>query len=87
VRIVELHVAANDTIPIVAQQCYQGDSMSPATIQHTNVFMQSVRYFGPILTEAEVCRQVFIKVSSTKFHRNSSRGTDAQIGRRKWQNY
>ena len=46
--------------------------LSPATVKRTRVFMQSVRYFCPILTVCRVSGQIFMKVPSTTFHGNRS---------------
>jgi hypothetical protein len=45
--------------------------MSPATIKRTEAFMQSDRYFCPIVTKSEISLHIFIKVLNIKFHRNS----------------
>jgi len=55
--------------------------MSPATIRHTEVFMQNFRQFCPILTTLELFRYTFIQVFDINFHGNSSRGNCADIWR------
>jgi len=53
--------------------------MSPATVERTEAFMQSARYFCPTVTKSEVSLHIFIKVLNIKFHRNSSSGSRADM--------
>jgi hypothetical protein len=39
------------------------------------VFVQCVRYFCPILTENEICRQIFVKFHSINCNENPSNGS------------
>lgn len=56
-----------------------GDTMPPATIRHTEVFIHSGREFCPILTAFGLLRQIFIQVLNINFQGNPSRGNCAFI--------
>jgi hypothetical protein len=89
----ELHVIVNNTqILRVAQKCFYGEFIPPATIKRSRIFMCKAWYFYPILTKFGVSRQIFVKFLNIIFSgivqwgprwymRRNGR-TDGQTGRR-----
>jgi len=67
------------TILSVAQQCFYGEFMSPATMKPTLVFMRSALYFCLTLTEFGISRQIFTEASNVKFYGNPGSGRRADV--------
>jgi len=75
-----LSTVNNITILSVAQKSFNSEFMSQAsTINGTQVFMQSIQCFSPIVTKFGVPRKIFIKLFNLKFRGNQSGGKSADI--------
>lgn len=68
-RVFELHVIVNNIqILRVAQKCFYGEFIPPATIKRSRIFMCKAWYFYPILTKFGVSRPIFVKFLNIIFN-------------------